>query len=233
MQKTLTKVLILGVVLTAALGVNYLFAAWVGPTQAPPAGNTAQPVHVGTTDQVKNGGLSLDALSVFGSGYFQGNVGVGVVTPLAKLHIGGMPTIDGIMFPDGTLQTTASGGGGIPSGAVMYFNLTSCPSGWSALTSAQGRYLVGLPSGGTLSGTQGTALSNLENRATGSHTHSVSNPSHSHGISTTVYVGNPGSGQKAAGGSTHGATTGVTVGSPSSTGGTNAPYMQLLVCQKL
>jgi len=77
MQKTITKTLILAIVLTAALGVNYLFAAWTGPTQAPPAGNTDAPVHVGTTDQVKNGGLSVDALSVFGGGYFQGSVQVG------------------------------------------------------------------------------------------------------------------------------------------------------------
>ena len=81
MQKTITKTLILAFVLTAALGVNYLFAAWTGPTQAPTGGNTSTPVHVGTTDQVKNGGLSLDGLSVFGGGYFQGNIGVNEVAP--------------------------------------------------------------------------------------------------------------------------------------------------------
>ena len=81
MQKTITKFLILTIILTAALSVNYLFAAWVGPTQAPPGGNTSTPVHVGSTDQIKEGGLSLDALSVFGGGYFQGNVGINTVTP--------------------------------------------------------------------------------------------------------------------------------------------------------
>ncbi|MBT3730150.1 hypothetical protein HON59_00815 [bacterium] len=87
MQKTITKIIILAILLTAALGVNYLFAAWTGPTQAPTGGNTSTPIHVGTTDQVKNGGLSLDGLSVFGGGYFQGNVGVGTVIPEGKLHI--------------------------------------------------------------------------------------------------------------------------------------------------
>lgn len=77
MQKTISKTIILLAVLTLALSVNYLFAAWTRPTQTPPAGNTAQPIHVGTTDQVKNGGLSVDALSVFGGGYFQGSVQVG------------------------------------------------------------------------------------------------------------------------------------------------------------
>jgi hypothetical protein len=89
MKKSLTKFLILTIILTAALSVNYLFAAWVGPTQAPPGGNTATPIHVGSTNQVKDGGLSLDALSVFGGGYFQGNVGVGVVTPKQKLDVDG------------------------------------------------------------------------------------------------------------------------------------------------
>ena len=89
MQKHITKFLILTIILTAALSVNYLFAAWVGPTQSPPGGNTSTPIHVGSTDQVKDGGLSVDALSVFGGGYFQGNVGVGVVTPTEALDISG------------------------------------------------------------------------------------------------------------------------------------------------
>ena len=89
MQKHITKFLILTIILTAALSVNYLFAAWVGPTEAPPGGNTSTPIHIGSTNQVKDGGLSLDALSVFGGGYFQGDVGVGVVTPKQKLDIEG------------------------------------------------------------------------------------------------------------------------------------------------
>ncbi|MBT3282865.1 hypothetical protein HON59_01745 [bacterium] len=110
MQKTITKTLILAIVLTAALGVNYLFAAWTGPTQAPPAGNTDAPVHVGTTDQVKNGGLSVDALSVFGNGYFQGNVGVGVVAPSEALEINGRMKIgDSTETPEaGTIRWTGA-----------------------------------------------------------------------------------------------------------------------------
>ena len=37
-----------------------------------------------------------------------GNVGIGEPSPGAKLHVGGPAGVDGIMFPDGTLQTTAT-----------------------------------------------------------------------------------------------------------------------------
>ncbi len=37
-----------------------------------------------------------------------GDIGVGVTTPTAKLHVGGVAGSDGIRFPDGTLQTSAA-----------------------------------------------------------------------------------------------------------------------------
>lgn len=40
------------------------------------------------------------------------NFGIGEQNPQAKLHIGGTPNVDGIMFPNGSLQTTAWTGGG-------------------------------------------------------------------------------------------------------------------------
>jgi hypothetical protein len=109
MQKTISKIIILAVILTAALGVNYLFAAWTGPTQAPPDGNTSTPIHVGTTAQVKDGGLSLNALSVFGSGYFQGNVGIGVVEPTEALDIDGGVKVGGTSNTNaGTIRWTGT-----------------------------------------------------------------------------------------------------------------------------
>jgi hypothetical protein len=49
-----------------------------------------------------------------------GDVGIGTDTPTARLHIAGMPGVDGIKFPDGTLQTTAAGGAAlVPIGAVI------------------------------------------------------------------------------------------------------------------
>jgi len=38
-------------------------------------------------------------------------LGLGTTNPLARLHIGGTPGVDGIRFPDGSLQTTAAGVG--------------------------------------------------------------------------------------------------------------------------
>lgn len=54
--------------------------------------------------RIRNG--NADILVAEGSG----NVGIGTA-PAAKLHVGGVPGVDGIMFPDGTLQITASQGG--------------------------------------------------------------------------------------------------------------------------
>ena len=109
MQKTITKSLILVAVLTVALGVNYLFAAWTGPTQAPTGGNTSTPVHIGSTDQIKDGGLSLDALSVFGGGYFQGDVGIGVITPTEALDVvGGVRVGNSTNANAGTIRWTGT-----------------------------------------------------------------------------------------------------------------------------
>src|SRR3989344_389386 len=41
--------------------------AWTGPTATPPNGNIPAPVNVGTSDQVKNAGLGVNYLAVFGN----------------------------------------------------------------------------------------------------------------------------------------------------------------------
>ena len=172
------------------LGASYASALWQGPTQTPPGGNVAAPLNIGNNAQIKEGNLTLNASNSFLNGLLvpYGNVGIGTASPTAKLHLGGTAGTDGIRFPDGTLQTTA--GAGAPTGAVLAFNLSSCPSGWSEYTGARGRTIIGTnpdTSNGLSVRTLGATVGE-EN-----HTLTVSEiPSHTHGM-----WGNPhgGSGQ--------------------------------------
>ncbi len=89
--------------------------------------------------------------------------------------------------PQGPQGLEGPQGPDFPNGSVMMFDLTECPEGWTALSDAAGRTIVGLGDGGALKGTVGTALGNIENRT---HTHNV-NPAntatdlednHRHGV---------------------------------------------------
>jgi hypothetical protein len=123
-----------GFVLAAALFITTsVLIAWSGPTSAPPNGNVAAPVNVGDTDQVKNAGLSVNALAVFGNvilsgvsrylnfgatagsaGYgFRDNSGTmevkdssGAWSRFATTTSNG--TVPQIRFSDGTTQATAA-----------------------------------------------------------------------------------------------------------------------------
>jgi len=160
-----------------------------------------------------------DALTVA-----SGSVGIGTTSPGSKLDVQG-----GDINTSGKLKE--GGNALIPSGAVMSFNLSSCPSGWSALDGtggrpdARGRYIIDLPAGGTLAATVGTALSNQENRAAGQHNHYVFGR-----------LGNEGGGAQfrsleGNSGNNGLSDTAGTIGN-TSVAGTNAPYIQFLVCQK-
>ena len=176
-----------------------------------------------------------------------GNVGIGTDNPSKKLDVAGdvrwSGTLQGGSVPWSRLSSIPSGfadnvdnvGTGVPSGFVGFFNLGSCPSGWSEVTSAKGRYLVG---GGSTGATVGTALSNQENRAVGQHSHSVSDPGHYHLTRRECHGFNcPGGAPKSQHGGvtderTTSSGTGLSISSSGSVGGTNAPYIQFLVCQK-
>src|SRR3989338_9556697 len=63
--------------------------AWTGPTATAPAGNVAAPINVGTTDQVKDAGISVNSLAVFGSQYIQDKLGVGRISPVMSVDVNG------------------------------------------------------------------------------------------------------------------------------------------------
>ena len=173
-----------------------------------------------------------------------GFVGIGTTGPGAKLEVSGQVKITGgtpgageVLTSDATGLATWEAPSSVPSGFVGFFDLASCPSGWTDLVNAQGRYLVGLPGGGTLNGEVGQVLTNLENRAVGQHGHNITDPAHSHtysgiwGGSSMPYNQQGGAGY-AANTNTAGAGTGINVQNTGAVPGTNAPYIQLRVCKK-
>lgn len=147
-------------------------------------------------------------------------------------------------FAPGQLPTGGAGSGGAPgsdasspAGAVSFFNLAACPTGWTELTEARGRYIVGLPAGGVLAGTAGTALTNLENRAVGLHNHTITDPGHRHSHNSHAIEGATAGGSGVASDfefaePVGASTTGITINDAGNVAGTNAPYIQLRVCQK-
>jgi hypothetical protein len=64
-------------------------------------------------------------------------------------------------------------GAQVPSGAVVAFDRTNCPSGWSAYSKANGRVVVGTLPGGTVAAVVGTRLGDKEVRL---HRHHVNIP---------------------------------------------------------
>lgn len=74
--------------------------------------------------------------------------------------------------PSGVKWATA---GGVAANVIAFFPSASAPSGWAEYTAARGRYIVGVPSGGTVAGTIGSAMTDLQDLV---HTHT--GPSHDH-----------------------------------------------------
>jgi hypothetical protein len=132
----------------------------------------------------------------------------------------------------------------VPSGAILYFNATTCPTGWAEFTSARGAYIVGRVSGGTLNTLVGTALTNQENR---NHTHTTPQTDFTQITPTgltllalqstqplRLYFAFAGAWNFLTGTATTTPDTGIaTAGMTTSNQSTTiAPYLQLLVCKK-
>jgi hypothetical protein len=153
----------------------------------------------------------------------------------------------GYMGPKGETGDTGPTGPKGPKGdpgqamlshAVMAFNSDTCPSGWSEFIDGRGRYIVGLQPKGTIGGTQGIPLVDLENRPVGKHTHTVElSGKHSHKLIKVSLVGKTHGAAMAAkkegtyethvaGGHVH------SIHDAGEVEQTNAPYIQLIFCEK-
>ena len=178
------------------------------------------------------GSLGLSSLTTNSPIYLNSS---GVVTALASSTAGKVLTATSTA-PYFSWETAAS----IPSGFVGFFNLSSCPSGWTEDTNSRGRYIVGLPSGGSLASTTGTALTDKEDRATGQHGHGVTDPGHTHTAAFYQDGGGTNPGRFSAYGTSsssgnypvNASGTGISINTTGTTAGTNAPYIQYLACQK-
>ncbi len=237
----------------------YLVAAWVGLVGGYVGSVVAQPTG---DDIISNPVVITDtsatALDVSGGAQF-GSGDVALVgtdgklngplssTILDDLSGANLTTLDAGEITTGTL---ASARGGVPANAVIFIPATTCPTGYTEYTTLRGRYAVGLVANGTSAATVGTALTNTENRAVGQHTHTQNAHNHGitdaghthtyneHGGSTSAFTATGtiwGNGSQNTGNSTTGITINNQTATNQNTGsvsGTNAPYVQLLACQK-
>ncbi|WPU66037.1 hypothetical protein [Peredibacter starrii] len=139
---------------------------------------------------------SADNFAIYTSGgtksYFGGNVGIGTTAPQAALDVNGgiklgsmttcgaaqegsqryNSTLKIMEFCNGTVWG-AIGAPAIPTGAIMAFDLTSCPSGWSEYTVARGRFLRGIDNGAGQDPSGTRAPGSYQADAVQDHTHHV------------------------------------------------------------
>jgi hypothetical protein len=132
----------------------------------------------------------------------------------------------------------------VPSGAVMPFDLATCPTGWTPLMPAVGKVIVGAGAALKLGATVGADSVALLEAQMPAHKHTISDPGHAHPPNGATFViggGSPApamiradSGSYGVTGTTGSATTGITVDSA----GGGKPFdnrqasLALLYCKK-
>ncbi len=132
------------------------------------------------------------------------------------------------------MSSAGSSGAELPSGTVLLMT-GACPQGFVEYTAARGRYILGVPEGGAVEAVVGIALSDQENRPVGQHSHDITDPGHSHtytykNLNGGTAIGAPGAWLNTQTSNTGTSTTGITISDAGTVAGTNAPYIQLLLC---
>jgi hypothetical protein len=225
-----------------ALGRNTIGAAQLRPKSVGASELQDDSVDRAAIRRDSVGSLQVANKSLVGADFKPGELPEGPPGKTGPAGTNGKPGPAGSPGVNGT-------GAEMPAGAVLFFNLAACPNGWSELTAARGRYVVGVPAGGTLAATVGTALGNQENRPVGRHDHLAITSPHAHSILVAEGVGNANpdnsvdrlmltdspNGQRALFSGNWTDSVGVTdqfASGQSMVAGTNAPYIQLRACVK-
>ncbi len=131
MKNNIKKITFLIAGLFLAASASYL-NAWSGPPTGttPPDKNVDAPVNVGASNQSKSGVLGVGGLSVVGVGQVSAS---NYLLPVS-LTFGVNGKVGATQYCDekGNNCSSSVGGSGssVPAGAVMAFNLTTCPAGW-------------------------------------------------------------------------------------------------------
>ena len=77
------------------------------------------------------------------------------------------------LYAAGRAFNFLSSGGIAPTGAIMAFDLATCPTGWSEYTPARGRFLRGIDNGAGNDPSGTRVAGNIQTDAIGPHTHSL------------------------------------------------------------
>jgi hypothetical protein len=231
------KILVILALVVVGVGI---VQAWTGPTATPPNGNTSAPINVSDITQEKAGIFGSNGFYSLGTGWF--STSTRVSWPPTNLTLGINGAVGAKQYCDDNganckTMTELGGGstGGVPTGAVMAFNLTSCPSGWTAYSAAAGRNIVGYGSGTGLTARTTLGQTGGEEK----HVQTVAEmAAHSHSVSVNGING-VNSTDGSAGRNETNAEVGSSVlyGGTSITGGGTAmpvmdPFVVLLYCQK-
>jgi len=152
MKYLIETIKILIIMALVVVGVGFV-QAWTGPTATPPANNTPAPINVGVIKQEKDGIFGSHGFFSLGTGWFSTTTRAAPWPP-ANLTLGINGAVGATQYCDdnGANCKTMTELGGSPTGAVMAFDLASCPTGWTAYTAANGRNIIGT---GTATGASG------------------------------------------------------------------------------